>query len=140
MAREDLAQFTEGLSYEQLWAMPHGLASAGFHIRHMAGSLDRLLTYLMGRELSTTQLAVMEAEKRPGGPAREELLAVLERTFRDAEARIRAIEPATMRDPRTVGRQRLPSTVAGLLVHMAEHTQRHLGQAISAAKLARALG
>ncbi|MEP6714465.1 MAG: DinB family protein, partial [Terriglobia bacterium] len=43
---------------------------------------------------------------------------------------------ATLREWRRVGRQQLPTTVIGLLVHIAEHTQRHVGQAISAAKLA----
>jgi hypothetical protein len=37
-----------------------------------------------------------------------------------------------------VGRKKLPTTVIGLIVHLAEHTQRHVGQAVSAAKLARA--
>jgi len=32
------------------------------------------------------------------------------------------------------------TTVAGLLTHIAEHTQRHVGQAISAAKLSRVEG
>jgi uncharacterized damage-inducible protein DinB len=67
--------------------------------------------------------------------SRDELLADLNRAFRDAEAVIRAIDPATLADARTVGRQRLPTTVIGLLTHIAEHTQRHVGQAISAAKL-----
>ena len=29
---------------------------------------------------------------------------------------------------REVGRDRIPSTVGGLIFHAAEHTQRHLGQ------------
>jgi hypothetical protein len=37
-------------------------------------------------------------------------------------------------------RHMLPTTVAGLLMHIAEHTARHVGQAISAAKLARIEG
>jgi hypothetical protein len=51
---------------------------------------------------------------------------------------VRALNPASLADPRQVGRKRLPTTVIGLLTHIAEHTQRHVGQAISAAKLARA--
>ena len=39
----------------------------------------------------------------------------------------------------SMGRKRLPTTVIGLLTHMAEHTQRHVGQAIAAAKLAAVL-
>jgi uncharacterized damage-inducible protein DinB len=81
----------------------------------------------------------MEAEKTPGQPSREELLAGMNRAFGDAEAVIRAIDPATLAEARTVGRKRLPTTVIGLLTHIAEHTQRHVGQAIAAAKLAAVL-
>jgi hypothetical protein len=137
MAREDLAFHTEGLTYEQLWAMPHGFASAGFHIRHITGSTGRLLTYLLGRELSAAQLAALDKEKRASGPGREELLETMDRMFREAETHIRALDPFGLREPRTVGREKLPTTIIGLLTHIAEHTQRHVGQAISAARLAR---
>lgn len=136
-AREDLALHTEGLTPEQLWARPHGLGPAGFHIRHIAGSVDRLITYAGGRQLSGEQLAQTRAEMEPGA-GREELLAAVEAAFARAEAVVSALDPAALRTPREVGRKRLPTTVAGLLVHIAEHTQRHVGQAISAAKLARA--
>jgi uncharacterized damage-inducible protein DinB len=81
----------------------------------------------------------MVAEGSPGALSRDQLLAALNDAFRDAEAVIRAIDPATLADARTVGRKRLPTTVTGLLTHIAEHTQRHVGQAISAAKLAAVL-
>jgi uncharacterized damage-inducible protein DinB len=71
--------------------------------------------------------------------SREELLDAMNKAFLDAEAAIRAIDPATLAEPRTVGRKRLPTTVIGLLTHLAEHTQRHVGQAIAAAKLAAVL-
>ena len=77
----------------------------------------------------------LAAEKLPAGLSREELLAGLNQAFREAETVIRSIDPATLADARTVGRQRLPTTVIGLLTHIAEHTQRHVGQAIAAAKL-----
>ncbi|HEX5431276.1 MAG TPA: DinB family protein, partial [Bryobacteraceae bacterium] len=54
-AREDLDRFTEGLTPEQIWATPHGFGSVGFHLRHIAGSTDRLTTYLAGRQLSEAQ-------------------------------------------------------------------------------------
>ena len=50
-AREDLARYTAGLTNEQIWAAPHGMGSVGFHIRHIAGSTGRLMTYLRGRDL-----------------------------------------------------------------------------------------
>jgi hypothetical protein len=137
-AREDLAKWTKGLTTEQIWATPHGFGSVGFHIRHIGGSTDRLLTYALGQQLSSDQMAFLKAEKNPGA-TREELLAELDATFQRVEKAIRAIDPATLTDARGVGRKMLPTTVIGLLVHIAEHAQRHIGQAISAAKLVKAV-
>jgi hypothetical protein len=122
-AREDLEQFTEGLTTEQIWSR-----GVGFHIRHIARSTDRLIAYL--QDCRTVELG----EGEPGA-SREELLAELDGVFTRAEVVVRAIDPATLRDAREVGRKRLPTTVIGLLTHIAEHTQRHVGQAITAAKI-----
>jgi len=138
-AREDLARYTEGLTPDQLWARPFGFGPVGFHILHIAGSTSRLITYLQGAQLTEQQLTEMEAEKTPPPLDREALLAAMERAFTAAEGVVRSIDPATLSEPRTVGRRRLPTTVIGLMTHIAEHTQRHVGQAISAAKLARAV-
>jgi uncharacterized damage-inducible protein DinB len=135
MAREDLEEFTAGLADASIWATPHGLTSVGFHILHISGSTGRLMTYLQGRELTAAQLDALSAEKLPAGLSRQELLAGLSKAFHEAETMIRSIDPATLAEARTVGRQRLPTTVIGLLTHIAEHTQRHVGQAIVAAKL-----
>jgi uncharacterized damage-inducible protein DinB len=136
-AREDLSRYTEGLSTEQIWASPYGFGSVGFHIRHIAGSTTRLMTYLEGAQLSEAQLASLEWEAEPGAP-RKELLRDLAESFQRAEEILRGLRPEKLWEPRDVGRKRLPSTVIGLLFHISEHTQRHVGQAISAAKLARA--
>jgi uncharacterized damage-inducible protein DinB len=138
-AREDLATHVDGLSPAQIWAQPYGFGSVGFHIRHIAGSTDRLMTYLEDRQLTPAQVAAVSAEEQPGDESAEVLLAGMDRVFESAEAVVRSIDPATLAQPRWVGRKRLPTTVAGLLTHIAEHTQRHIGQAISAAKLARAM-
>jgi hypothetical protein len=138
-AHEDLATHTAGLTIEQIWATPHGLGSLGFHIRHIAGSTSRLITYLEGNQLSEHQLAELRTEPEPGASI-QNLLAGMERSFEHAEAVVRALNPADLAAPREVGRKRLPTTVIGLLTHIAEHTQRHVGQAISAAKLARITG
>ncbi len=135
-AREDLAKHTEGLTTDQIWERPHGFGPVGFHLRHIGGSVERLTTYLEGRQLSEEQLAALKAEIAPGA-SREELLSDLDERLQRAEQLIRSVDPSTLTEPRTVGRVRLPTTVVGLLVHIAEHTQRHVGQAISAAKLAR---
>jgi uncharacterized damage-inducible protein DinB len=136
-AREDLSFHTEGLTDEEIWAAPKGLGSAGFHLRHIAGSTDRLMTYLRGAALNAGQMETLRTEHEPAGAGRKELLELVERAFEEGEAVVRAIDPASLAEPRTVGRQHLPTTVIGLLLHIAEHTQRHVGQAICAAKLAR---
>jgi len=128
-AREDLAKWTEGLTPDELWATPFGAASVGFQIRHIAGSTGRLMTYVEDRQLAPEQLAAIESEKRPGA-ARDELLGALDAAFCQAEDVVRSLDPAGLRDPRTVGRKQLPSTVIGLLTHIAEHTMRHVGEAI----------
>jgi uncharacterized damage-inducible protein DinB len=134
--REDLAKWTEGLTTEQIWARPHGFGPVGFHIRHIAGSVERLTTFLQGRPISAEQLAAKEKEMEPGA-SREELLAEVEASLGHTEQVVRGLDPAALAEPRTVGRLRLPTTVIGLLTHLAEHTMRHVGEAISAAKLAR---
>jgi hypothetical protein len=133
-AREDLAHCTHGLTNEQLWASPHGFTSVGFHIRHIAGSTERLTTYLEGRELTPTQLVALDAESQPGTATLDELLLLLDASFRYAESVVRGIDVATLAEPRHVGRKLLPSTVIGLLTHIAEHTQRHVGQALTTAR------
>ena len=136
-AREDLAMHTSGLTTEQIWATPHGLGSVGFHIGHIAGSTDRLITYLQGEQLSEAQMTALQAEHQLGASL-DELLGALHSSFQHAEAVVRSLNAANLTQPREVGRKRLPTTVIGLFTHIAEHTQRHVGQAISAAKLARA--
>lgn len=137
-AREDLALHTAGLTMAQIWATPHGFGSLGFHIRHIGGSTDRLMTYVRGLQLSEEQMAKLKSEHEPGA-SREQLLADLNHDFERAEAVVRGIDPSTLAERREVGRKKLPTTVIGLLTHIAEHTQRHVGQAISAAKLVRAI-
>jgi hypothetical protein len=134
-AREDLAKYLEGLTSEQIWATPYGFGSVGFHVRHIGGSTDRLITYARGEQLSAEQLEFLKGEKNPGASGTE-LLQEMNTFFQKAEVGVRALDPATLGDLREIGRKRLPSTVNGLLVHAAEHIQRHVGQAISAAKLA----
>ena len=129
-AGEDVERWCAPLSVAEMEARPLGLASVSFHLRHMARSLDRLLTYAEGRPLSNEQLATLSTEMT-GGDALGE--------FRDgvvrSSERVYAIDPRTYEEVRGVGRKMLPTTVGGLLVHCAEHTQRHLGQAITTAKV-----
>src|SRR5262250_971949 len=66
MAREDLARWTEDLSAKQIWAVPHGFGSVGFHLRHIAGSVERLMTYVQGRQLTAEQFAAIDRQMDPG--------------------------------------------------------------------------
>lgn len=135
---EDVSKHTSGLSDVQVWASPLGLTPLGFHLRHLAGSTDRLTTYLAGGALSESQLAELAREKSPG-PSREELLAALEVAVQRADDVIRNLDPDEFASPRYIGRKRIPTTAIGLAIHIAEHSQRHTGQIISACHLLRAI-
>jgi uncharacterized damage-inducible protein DinB len=127
--REDLGHHLKGLTTEQIW-QSFANASIGFHLRHMAGSVDRLTTYLKGEQLSPGQLRALGEEHTPGASL-DTLLAGINQSLSETEAYLKIFDPKTLYDARAVGRQALPTTVIGLLVHLAEHTQRHLGQAIT---------
>jgi uncharacterized damage-inducible protein DinB len=133
-AREDLRHWTKGITTEQLWARPMGFGSIGFHIRHIGGSVERLLTYAVGRQLSASQLSELDREMEPGEPL-DDLLNNLDQRLLAAEQVVRTLNPASLAEPRTVGRKLLPTTLGGLLTHIAEHTQRHVGQAIVTIKV-----
>jgi hypothetical protein len=136
-AREDLEKRTRGLSAEAIWSRPHGLAPLGFQLRHIAGSMDRLTTYLEGGDLSAAQLDFLRAESAPGAE-RKELLDGVVRAVERAWGAVRSLDSEKLGEARAVGRMRLPTTVIGLAVHLAEHTQRHVGQAIVMCKLLQA--
>ena len=138
LAKEDLERWCADLSDVQLNAGPSGLAAVAFHVRHIARSLDRLLTYAERRQLNDEQLAALKAELNPGA-TREELFRELHLALEESAKRVRAFDPVTYGEQRFVGKKRLPTTLAGLLVHVADHTQRHVGQAITTAKLVRNL-
>jgi hypothetical protein len=122
------------LSDEELDARPGDVAPVTFHLRHIARSTDRLLTYAENRSLSPEQIAVMKQELDPG-TTREAVFAELNSGLQSAAERILSIPPERMSEPRVVGRQQMPTTVAGLVVHVGDHAQRHVGQAITTAKI-----
>lgn len=139
-AREDLDRAAAGVSTTQLWRQLNGAASVGYHLRHLAGSLDRLLTYAGGSQLDDRQLAALKRETDPDAP-RDDVPTLIEEARRAIDAglaQIRATRRDELLEPRAVGRGRLPSTVLGLLFHAAEHTTRHVGQVITTAKLVKA--
>jgi hypothetical protein len=150
-ARTDILGAASTLGAVQLWAKLGGAASVAFHLAHVEGSIDRLLTYARGEQLNEIQRAALEEEReiaaftwnpdRPQGTPRShaELLSGITRSIERALTTLADTDPSTLHAPRLVGRAGLPSTVFGLLFHIAEHTQRHTGQIITTAKAARGL-
>ena len=137
-AAEDTPMAANGLTLSQLWALPGGAAAAGFHLRHLGGSIDRLLTYMNGEMLSDAQMEALDAEIDDDGRSAEELVSeALAAIARGIDA-MRDTPPGTYLETRGVGRKKLPTTVIGLLVHIAEHTQRHVGALIATSKVVRA--
>jgi uncharacterized damage-inducible protein DinB len=138
-AQQELRSAAAGLTAEELRARPGGAASIGFHLRHIAGSTDRLLTYALDRALTAEQLAALAAEpdETPAGAA--ELLAGVDEMVDRVLVELRQTREAQLLDARQVGRARLPTTMLGLLFHIAEHTQRHTGQVIATAQVVRSI-
>ena len=133
LAEEDVERWCGSLSDGEMFARPHGFAPAAFHLRHVARSLDRLLTYAEGRALDEIQLALLGTEMGEGSS--EEVLREFREGLRAAKERVRGFSPEQFGKARGIGRKQLPSTVGGLLIHCAEHTQRHVGQALTTAKV-----
>jgi len=133
LAEEDVMLWCGGLSDDQMFAQLAGIAPVGFHLRHVARSADRLLTYAEDRWLDDEQLVALESEMS-GGTATE-VLEEFHAGLAEAKRRVTAIQPKRYEDSRGIGRKRLRTTVGGLLIHLAEHTQRHTGQAITTAKI-----
>jgi hypothetical protein len=134
MAKEDVERWCGGLTDEELNARPEGIAPVAFHVRHIARSLDRLLTYAEGNSLTAEQLAALKTEldaPATGSQLFEEFDLAMER----GAARVRAFNVTQLEQARGIGRKQLPTSVGGLLVHVADHTQRHVGQAITTAKI-----
>jgi hypothetical protein len=134
LAAEDAERWCASLSDEEVDAKPFGVASVCFHLRHIVRSLDRLLTYAEGRQLSSSQLEMLAGELDCGAKTCE-VMREFRAGLEAAVVRVRAIDPGSYEEKRGVGRQRLPATLGGLLVHCAEHTQRHIGQAITTAQV-----
>jgi uncharacterized damage-inducible protein DinB len=134
MAREDIDAAVAPLPDAALDARPANAASIAFHLRHIPRSLDRLLTYAEGNQLSSAQLDALRSEGDPGG-TRADLLAEFHRGLDHATRRIRAFAGADLEQSRGVGRKALPTSVGGLLVHCADHTLRHTGQLVTTAKI-----
>jgi len=139
LALEDLTKWTAGLTDAEVHAGPMGLPSVAFHLRHLARSTDRILTYAEGGQLTAEQLTALKAEQNAGAETLAELLAEVEVSFCNAAERVKVLATAEFDTFRGVGRKQLPTSIGGALVHVADHTQRHVGQVVTTAKVLKAL-
>ena len=138
LAVDDLTKWTEGLTDLEVHAQPFGLMAVACHLKHIARSTDRLLTYAEGGQLSSGQLQSLKGESS-GAETLHELLAEIETSFGNAAGRVRVLGSADFNTPRAVGRKQLPTSLGGALIHVADHTQRHVGQVVITAKVLKAL-
>ena len=135
--QEDLLALAARVPEEHTWTRPGGAAAIAFHVRHIGGSTDRLLTYARGDALSDAQRAAAKAESvdDPPRPAIRQLVDETVSALDRALDQVRATPRESLLEPREVGRLRLPSTTIGLLFHAAEHATRHAGQALTTARI-----
>ncbi len=138
--RESTGELVEGLTEAQWNARPANVASCAFHVRHMAGVIDRLFTYARGEGLNEQQFAALKLEGAPITMAEvPAVLTALNARVDAALEQLRATDATTLGDFRAVGRAKLPSTVIGCLAHGAEHSMRHVGQLSVTSRLVRSL-
>jgi uncharacterized damage-inducible protein DinB len=140
-SRGDIEVHAFGLTDAEVWLEPNGAPSVGFHLRHIAGSIDRLLAYTAGRSLSDEQFRYLASERLPEETPLDtgRLISAAQSKIDEALQIIRSIPDDLLFEPRAVGRAHLPTSVFGLLFHIAEHTQRHTGQLISTARIVRGI-
>jgi uncharacterized damage-inducible protein DinB len=141
LALEDITKWTAGLTDAEVHSQPLALPSIAFHLRHIARSTDRILTYAEGGQLSAEQLALLKIEQSGVGEPETlaALIAEIEISFSNAAERIRVLAAGDYDTRRGVGRKQLPTSLGGALIHVADHTQRHTGQVVTTAKVIKAL-
>jgi uncharacterized damage-inducible protein DinB len=138
LALDDLTKWTQGLTDAEVHFQPLGLPSVAFHLRHIARSTDRILSYAEGNQLTSEQLAALKAEQS-GEESLAVLLAEVESSFSNAADRVRILATANFDIFRSVGRKQLPTSIGGALIHVADHTQRHVGQVVTTTKVLKAM-
>ncbi|MET0634599.1 MAG: DinB family protein [Chitinophagaceae bacterium] len=134
-AMEEIRKYTAPLNDKLIWERPAGLASVAFHLQHLVGVLDRLFTYAEENQLNEEQLAYLKNE----GVFKDSitlsaLMLALEEKISWSVGKLESFPPAILTDTRYVGRNKIPSTVIGLLFHAAEHTQRHTARSLQRLK------
>lgn len=128
-AKEEIEIFLEGFPEALLYERPANCASVAFHLKHIAGFLDRIFTYAEGKMLDEKQLEYLGEEESTATVATlSQLIASTGNSILDAVEKLKSIPEGQIFVPRELGRSRIPVTAWGLYVHAAEHTMRHVGQ------------
>jgi uncharacterized damage-inducible protein DinB len=138
LALDDVRKWTDGLSDTEIHAQPLGLTAVSFHLKHIARSIDRILIYAEGGQLTSDQLTAMKGEQT-GAETLSDLLSELASSIDAAASRIRRLAGGNYDEPRGVGRKQMPTSMGGALIHVADHTQRHTGQVVTTTKILKAL-
>jgi uncharacterized damage-inducible protein DinB len=135
-AKEEINELMKSFDASLLWEKPANLASVGFHLQHITGVQDRLFAYAKGEVLNEQQLAYLKNEGKEDNAITIDVLIenLNQQTERSIE-RLKRTETNTLTEARLVGRKQMPSTVIGLLFHVAEHTMRHTGQLLVTVKI-----
>jgi uncharacterized damage-inducible protein DinB len=127
---EEVEKITREFSEDKLWLRPAGVASVGFHLKHLAGVLDRLFTYARGETLTPQQLEYLRSEEISSTPqlTSQDMVQRFKDQIKRSLIQLENTKEETLLAPVEIGREKFPSTVLGVLFHAAEHTQRHTGQ------------
>lgn len=137
-AEKEVTETMNDFPPQKLWSQPAGLASAGFHLQHLSGVLDRLFTYARGESLRPEQLQYLRNEGQHHEPDIESLLKHFHQQVQLSIDQLKTTDVNALTDTRMVGRAGIPSTLMGLLFHAAEHTMRHTGQLLVTANFLKA--
>lgn len=133
---EDVKYYTTGLANNSLWKKKGNIATIGFHLQHIPGVIDRMFTYAAGLPLSDQQFVYLRSEGLQNTNITiDELIRAIDERIQGALEELRKMDEAHLTDIRYLGRDRIPTTLIGLLFHAAEHTQRHVGQLLVTIKL-----
>ena len=138
LALEDITRWTAGLTDGEVHLQPLGINSVAFHLRHVARSVDRILCYAEGEQLTDEQLAALKGEQ-VGEESLAELISEVEASFEGAGRRVRVLAIANLETARGIGRKMLPTSIGGALIHVADHTMRHVGQVVTTCQVLRRL-
>lgn len=134
-AKEELAIYLQDFPESKLWSKPAGCASIGFHLKHISGFLDRLLTYADGKMLNEKQLDYLSKEEIIENIQLDKLISNTINSIEKTVEHYKSFPMSSLTESRFVGRNQIPTTSIGLLFHAAEHTMRHVGQILVTSKI-----